>query len=103
MVDSNSIDKKKKSLESAISRYNEYKLYVDEYKTTKKLDLYVEHINSISADFSDGLLEYYENMIRLYKEGNDRQLLSNLYDRLLAADDYKNKVAEELKQLLRTE
>jgi DNA-binding SARP family transcriptional activator len=93
--------KKKKTLESAIDRFNEYKKFVDHYNSTKSLDMYVEFIGRASNTFSEGLSEHYDNLIRLYQNGNEKPLLSNLYDRLLAADEYKNKIADELTNLLR--
>lgn len=95
------LNKKRKSLKLAIERYNEYKRFVDVYKTNKSLDEYVEHIRRISTTLSESLIEHYERMICTYKEGNNGPLLSNLYDRLLAADEYKQKITEELKSLLR--
>ena len=95
------LNKKRKSLKLAIERYNEYKRFVDMYKTNKSLDEYIEHIRRVSTTFSESLIEHYERMICTYKEGNSDPLLSNLYDRLLAADEYKQKITEELKSLLR--
>ena len=95
------LNKKRKSLKLAIERYNEYKHFVDVYKANKSLDEYVEHIRRISTTLSESLIEHYERMISTYKEGNSGPLLSNLYDRLLAADEYKQKITEELKSLLR--
>ena len=95
------LNKKRKSLKLAIERYNEYKRFVDVYKTNKSLDEYVEHVRRISTTLSESLVEHYERMICTYKEGNSGPLLSNLYDRLLAADEYKQKITEELKSLLR--
>ena len=102
MIDNKeALNKKRKTLKSAIDRYDEYKHFVDVYKMTKSLDEYVEHIRKISTTLSEGLLDHYERMIATYKEGNHEPLLSNLYDRLLAADEYKQKITEELKSLLR--
>lgn len=95
------LNKKRKSLKLAIERYNEYKRFVDVYKNNKSLDEYVEHVRRISTTLSESLVEHYERMICTYKEGNSGPLLSNLYDRLLAADEYKQKITEELKSLLR--
>ena len=95
------LNKKRKSLKLAIERYNEYKRFVDVYKTNKSLDEYIEHIRRVSTTLSESLIEHYERMICTYKEGNSGPLLSNLYDRLLAADEYKQKITEELKSLLR--
>lgn len=95
------IEKKSKSLKSAIERYNEYKHFVDCYKSSNNLDAYVDHIHNTSKSLSKSLLEKYEQMIYDYKRGNIEPLLSNLYDRLLAADEYKEKVSNELKVLLR--
>lgn len=101
MNNKEALNKKRKSLKLAIERYNEYKRFVDVYKTNKSLDEYVEHIRRISTTLSESLIEHYERMICTYKEGNSGPLLSNLYDRLLAADEYKQKITEELKSLLR--
>ena len=101
MNNKEALNKKRKSLKLAIERYNEYKRFVDVYKTNKSLDEYVEHIRQISTTLSESLIEHYERMICTYKEGNSGPLLSNLYDRLLAADEYKQKITEELKSLLR--
>lgn len=101
MNNKEALNKKRKSLKLAIERYNEYKRFVDVYKTNKSLDEYVEHVRRISTTLSESLVEHYERMICTYKEGNSGPLLSNLYDRLLAADEYKQKITEELKSLLR--
>ena len=101
MNNKEALNKKRKSLKLAIERYNEYKRFVDVYKTNKSLDEYIEHIRRVSTTFSESLIEHYERMICTYKEGNSCPLLSNLYDRLLAADEYKQKITEELKSLLR--
>ena len=101
MNNKEALNKKRKSLKLAIERYNEYKRFVDVYKTNKSLDEYVEHIRRVSTTLSESLIEHYERMICTYKEGNSGPLLSNLYDRLLAADEYKQKITEELKSLLR--
>jgi predicted DNA-binding ribbon-helix-helix protein len=96
-----SLSKKRKSLKLAIERYNEYKNFADDYKLTNSLDKYIAHIRHTSTNLSSDLLVHYENMIATYNTGNYEPLLSNLYDRLLAADDYKHKVTYELKSLLR--
>ena len=72
-----------------------------EVTEAKSLDEYIEHIRRVSTTLSESLIEHYERMICTYKEGNSGPLLSNLYDRLLAADEYKQKITEELKSLLR--
>lgn len=101
MNNKEALNKKRKSLKLAIERYNEYKRFVDVYKNNKSLDEYVEHVRRVSTTLSESLIEHYERMICTYKEGNSGPLLSNLYDRLLAADEYKQKITEELKSLLR--
>jgi predicted solute-binding protein len=95
------LDKKSKSLKLAIEKYNEYKSFVDVYNKTKSLDSYIEFINKTINTLSEDLSERYEKMIYIYNNGNKEPLLSNLYDRLLAADENKNKIADELKALLR--
>ena len=74
---------------------------VDTYKKTRSLDEYVVHVRNTTANLSEGLVAHYERMIYSYNNGNPSPLLENLYDRLLAADEYKTKVADELKSLLR--
>ena len=101
MDNKEALNRKHKSLKLAIERYNEYKHFVDVYKSTRSLDEYVDHIHRIATTLSEGLLEHYEKMIGTYHEGNCEPLLANLYDRLLAADEYKLKITEELKSLLR--
>ena len=93
--------KKHDSLKLAIERYNMYSGFVEAYTKTKTLDAYIEHIKSTSSNFSEDMMAHYESMFRSYDLGNIEPLLSNLYDRLLAADEYKNKLANELKTLLR--
>lgn len=93
--------KKNEKLKRAIEKYHLYKQFIDEYNSTKSLDGYIEHIRNSMSSLSKGLVEYYEKLINLHNNGNSDQLLSHLYDRLLCADDDKNKIAEELKTLLR--
>lgn len=95
------LSKKNKSLKLAIERYNLYKEFVDTYNKTKSLDNYVQHIMATRSSMSEGVAQHYESIIHSYKHGNVTPLLTNLYDRLLAADEYRNKVANELKSLLR--
>lgn len=92
--------KKSKSLKSAIDRYNKLKLLVDNYNSTRSLDDYIEFLMQSSSCANGTISEHHERMIYLYNNGNREPLLSDLYDKLLAADDYKNKLAEELKSIL---
>lgn len=101
MISQESLNKKNKSLKLAIERYNTYKAFVDTYKTTKSLSDYAEHVRRTTASLSEDLAAHYESMIYSYEHGNVSPLLENLYDRLLAADEHKVKVADELKSLLR--
>lgn len=101
MIDKDALTRKNKSLKSAIERYNTYKRYVDLYKSTKSLDEYASYVKDAASSMSEGLVEYYESMVRSYESGNYEPLLSHLYDRLLAADEHRAKVATELKTLLR--
>ncbi len=95
------ISKKHDSLKLAIERYNMYAKFVEAYTKTKTLDDYISHIKSVSSTYSEDMMAHYESMFRSYDLGNVEPLLSNLYDRLLAADEYKNKLANELKTLLK--
>lgn len=90
--------RKNKSVKAAIERYNTYARFVEAYTKTKSLDAYANHVRlSHNGEYS----EMYEHMLYCYDHGNSEPLLSNLYDRLLAADEYKKKVTEELRALLR--
>lgn len=101
MIDTDALFRKNKSLKQAIERYNMYRKYIDLYKATKLLDDYAEYIISTTKSMNKDLAQYYEAMIHSYRNGNSEPLLSNLYDRLLSADEYRNKVSEELKTLLK--
>lgn len=96
------LNKKSNSLKNAIDRYNTFKKFVDLYKSTESLDEYVEYIKSTSVNISENMSDYYDSIIGSYKRGNSEPLLSNLYNRLLDADERKNKIAEELKQVLKS-
>lgn len=39
-------------------------------------------------------------MISAYRAGDDSKLVSNLFERLLGADDNRTKIADEVKSLL---
>ena len=93
------ISKKSKALRLAIERYNMYQKFANIYKETNKLDDYIEHVKQTSSNSS--LIDHYESLFRSYEYGNVEPLLSNLFERLLAADEYKNKLAKELKTLLK--
>ena len=95
------LSRKHSSLKLAIERYNMYKSFVDSYNKTNSLNEYVSHIKSVYNEFSDEVAAHYDTMIMQYNNGNKVPLLQNLYDRLLAADGYKTKVANELNILLR--
>lgn len=95
------LTRKNRCLKLAIERYNTYKRFVDVYKSTKSLEEYAAHVKEAASSMSEGLVEYYESMVRSYENGNYEPLLSHLYDRLLAADEHRAKVAAELKSLLR--
>lgn len=101
MINSDTLTKKNKSLKSAIERYKTFKEYVEIYKLTKSLDKYAEYIINETANMKESLADYYKSMISSYESGNIEPLLSHLYDRLLAADEYKRKVSEELKLMLK--
>lgn len=92
--------KKNKSLKKAIEKYNMYKRFVDLYNRNKSLDEYINHIRLSNANAGDDVIMHYENMIRSHDNGNDEPLLTNLYNKLLAADDDKNKLSNELKTVL---
>lgn len=93
------ISKKSKALKLAIERYNMYKRFADSYKETKSLEEYIDHIKQTNSSIK--LAESYEPLFRSYEYGNVEPLLSHLFERLLAADEYKTKLAKELKTLLR--
>lgn len=95
------LTKKSNSLKQAIEKYNMYKRFVDTYKNTNSLDEYITHVRLTTANAGDSLIKHYESLINSYNRGNVEPLLSNLYERLLAADENKNKIADELKAMLR--
>ena len=95
------LSKKRDSLKSAIDRYNMYSSFVDVYKTSKKLDPFIEYIKSGYSNLSEDSIAHYDELFRLYNSGNVEPLLVNLYNRLLSADENKNKIANELKTILR--
>lgn len=101
MIDTSALTRKNKSLKLAIERYNAYKKFVDLYKSTKSLNAYAAYIRATETNMNEGLVQYYESLIRSYESGNFEPLLSHLYDRLLAADEHKTKVSNELKMLLK--
>lgn len=100
-VDKQMLSKKSKSLKSAIERYNMYKRFVDTYNKNKSLDEYINHLSFVNVNASSDTLIYYEGLIKDYESGNHEPLLTNLYNKLLAADECKTKAAEELKSYLR--
>ena len=93
--------KKYDSLKSAIERYNLYYSFIDIYKKSKSLDTYIEFIKSSYSNLSEDSIAHYDELFRLYHLGNDEPLLTSLYNKLLTADDNKNKIASELKAILR--
>lgn len=101
MVTKEELTRKNKSLKQAIERYETYKRFVETYKTSKSLDEYAMHVKMITANASDTVIAHYDDIINMYKHGNSEPLLTSLYDKLLAADEYKAKVADEIKTLLR--
>ena len=94
------IAKKTKSLKNANERYKLYKRFVDLYNRTGLLDEYVQYLKLNSSNLNESLLKYYENIINEYQSGNNSKLVSNLFERLLNADDNRNKIAAEVKSLL---
>jgi len=101
MVSTDALTRKNKSLKSAIERYKTYKNFVEVYKFTKSLDSYAEYIRGEISSVKEGIADYYKSMISSYENGNSEPLLAHLYDRLLAADEHKRKVSDELKLLLK--
>lgn len=101
MHDKNALNCRIKQLKSAMDKYNFYNEFVNEYKEKKTLNLYILHINHIlEGCISESMSDNYKSMIRSYNRGNVEPLLSNLYNKLLAADDAKTKAAEEVKKSL---
>ena len=94
------LDRKSKCLKLAIERYNMLKEFIDEYNSSHIMTKYINHINSTSHTLSESMKQYYDKLIASYNDGNYEPLLSNLYNRLLDADEHKSKVASELKSML---
>ena len=100
MYDSTTIESKKKSLKSAIERYDLFTSFINEYKQSNTLNRYIAYIKDKESSTSESMMQHYVDMIASYKIGNIEPLLLNLYDRLLFADENKTKAVEELKQSL---
>lgn len=100
MMDMDALKKKSACLKSALARYNEYSQFANKYKESGSLDSYVIYIERVSTTFSESILEKYEKLIYQYRQGNKEPLLADLYEKLLAADEYKNKISSELKSML---
>lgn len=100
-VDKQSLSKKSRTLKLAIERFNMYKRFVDTYNKSKSLDEYINHLSLVNVNASNDTLVYYEGLIKEYESGNHEPLLTNLYNKLLAADECKTKTAEDLKTYLR--
>lgn len=100
-VDKQSLSKKSRTLKLAIERFNMYKRFVDTYNKSKSLDEYINHLSLVNVNASNDTLIYYEGLIKEYELGNHEPLLTNLYNKLLAADECKTKTAEDLKSYLR--
>ena len=94
------LDKKSKSLKQAIERYNMFKDFIDEFNSSHKMNKYIIHINNTSQQMSESMKQYYNKLITSYDDGDYEPLLSNLYNRLLDADEHKEKIALELKSML---
>lgn len=95
------IANKNKALKSAIERYSKYKRFVDNYNYSKSVDEYITYLSLSMANSSDEAKNKFDSMVRSHKLGNDEPIVSHMYERLLAADEYQRKVADELKSLLK--
>ena len=100
MINKDKLSKKRDSLKSAIERYNLYNSFVKSYNTTSSLDAYVLYIKSLCENCSDSLVKKYTDMIDAYNNGDNSTLLSHLFNKLLAADEDKNRIANEIKLML---
>jgi hypothetical protein len=89
-----------KGLKSAIERFNLYKSFVDLYKSTHSLENYINYIEENYLNMSEPMRDKYLLMIESYQFGDHVPLLNNLYDKLLSADEFKTKYANEVKVLL---
>ena len=95
------LTKKSKSLKAAIERFNTFNRFVEIYKSTRSLDEFVTFTRLTYSTLSEDSVNKHERMIYAYELGDSTALLTDLYDRLLSADDYKNKLADEIKNMLR--
>jgi hypothetical protein len=100
MINKDKLSRKRDSLKSAIERYNLYDSFVKSYNTTNSLDAYVLYIKSLCENCSDSLAKKYESMIYAYNNGDNSAMLSHLFNKLLAADEDKNRIASEIKLIL---
>lgn len=94
------LSKKSKRLKIAIENYNKYKSFADSYSKTHSLDKYISYIKEDMANMTISLNEKYNKLIWHYNNGNHQPLLSNLYERILALDELKNNIANDIKVLL---
>ena len=100
MINKDKLSKKRDSLKSAIERYNLYNSFVKSYNATNSLDAYILYIKSLCENCSDNLVKKYTDMIDTYNNGDNSTLLSHLFNKLLAADEDKNRIANEIKLML---
>lgn len=94
------LSKKSKRLKIAIENYNKYKSFADSYSKTNSLDEYISYIKEDMQNMTMSLNEKYSKLILHYNNGNHQPLLSNLYERILALDELKNSIANDVKTIL---
>lgn len=94
------LSKKSKRLKIAIDNYNMYKGFADTYAKTHSLEDYIKFIREDTQNMTISLNEKYAKLILHYNNGNHQPLLSNLYERILALDELRNSIANDIKVLL---
>lgn len=95
------LEKKSKKLKSIIDEYNTYSHFADIYKKTGSLYEYIDFIKDSSHSMTISLNERYTRLIMIYNTGNHQPLLSNLYERILALDEQRKCISDDIRNLLR--
>lgn len=83
-------------LKKSIKEYNQYKEYAEEYSKKGTLEGYIIFLEGCMPHMSEGMQCIYMSLIDKSRCGDHKDLLLNLYDRILRKDQYVNKVSQEL-------
>ena len=83
-------------LKKAIKEYDKYKEYAEEYSKKGTLDGYIIFLEGCMPHMSEELKCTYAGLINKSRSGDHKDLLLNLYDRILRKDQSVNKLSSEL-------